>query len=481
MATIQDLFKKQNKDLYGLSGKAIIESRGLINPPRGAALLTSSPNAIADLIGNQIGGALKGSANRPSDTIFDAKKGNSPLNKPISLFKTQESLKYAVEKGTDYIVKETPAPASIIANLQQGGSSAGGMAAGMAIKGLTKGGLKDLSNSLKKKPAKKGYSNKNPYSQNKIEWDKDNVVYVDKIEDDKLIKTLEEYGIKNQVLVLFQKYGKTTSIPFSGTITGISEDISPEWSNFKYLGSPYKVNRYQGVERSLKFNLKLYYLSPSTKTKMIQKINYLKSLAFPYDEISEMTYGDNKQSSQYAFAPNLVYLTIGDLYRNLFGYIESLSFSIEDNTTWPTLGIKNEGAGKEGDNYMYPSVMDVSISLKIIENHKTEKDKDGIVRYKYDFDGRGDAHIEEVAGGKKKLESNPEPPQEKAEIKKEDKPVEPKKLSSFDIYARKKRLAFDDGRIEKFRPWLERGDAEKQELDAWYPDEAVIHSGETKG
>ena len=90
MATIKDLFNKQNKDLYGLSGKAIIESRGLINPPRGAALLTSSPNALADLIGNQIGGALKGSANRPSDTIF---KNNTPFSKPISLGKKNISKK----------------------------------------------------------------------------------------------------------------------------------------------------------------------------------------------------------------------------------------------------------------------------------------------------------------------------------------------------------------------------------------------------
>ncbi len=57
MATLKDLFKSKKKELYGLSSGAIIESRGLINPPRGAALLTSSPDAIADLIGNQIGGA----------------------------------------------------------------------------------------------------------------------------------------------------------------------------------------------------------------------------------------------------------------------------------------------------------------------------------------------------------------------------------------------------------------------------------------
>jgi hypothetical protein len=128
---------------------------------------------------------------------------------------------------------------------------------------------------------------------------------------------------------------------------------------------------------------------------MIKKINYLKSLAFPYDEISEMKYGsgDTTQSSQYAYSPNLVYLSIGDMYKNIFGFIDNLSFSVEENITWPTddlLGLSN---------YMYPSVVDVSISMKIIENHKTETNH-GITTYKYDFDGRGSTNsISETSEG----------------------------------------------------------------------------------
>jgi hypothetical protein len=115
---------------------------------------------------------------------------------------------------------------------------------------------------------------------------------------------------------------------------------------------------------------------------MVKKINYLKSLAFPYDEISEIKYGGEKQTSQYAFSPNLVYLSIGDMYKNVFGFIESLSFSIEDNVTWPS------NFDDPTDTFMYPSVVDVSIGMKIIENHKTETQND-ITTYKYDFDGRG--------------------------------------------------------------------------------------------
>jgi len=83
MPTISDLFKSQVKEIYGKSEKIRIDSRGIINAPRGAALLGSSPDALSSLIGNQLGGALGGSANRPTDTIFKQPKGF--FTKPISL------------------------------------------------------------------------------------------------------------------------------------------------------------------------------------------------------------------------------------------------------------------------------------------------------------------------------------------------------------------------------------------------------------
>jgi hypothetical protein len=78
----------------------------LVNPPRAAALLASSPNAIGDVIGGQIAGAIGGSANRPSDTIY---KGKSFIDKPVSLLGvTQGLLQSSVEPGTNYYVKREP-------------------------------------------------------------------------------------------------------------------------------------------------------------------------------------------------------------------------------------------------------------------------------------------------------------------------------------------------------------------------------------
>ena len=447
MATIQDLFKSQKKDLYGKLGEIHIESRGFIDVPRSAALLTSSPNKIGDVIGNQIGGALGGSANRPSDTIF---KGTAFFRKPITLIAlTQAQLRDAVDGGRKYFVKEAPAPGSIIKKLLDGQSPAG-VATGVAQQALNKFGspkaLKKLAKQLKTKlgPAKgfgtelgrtelggkpmlvdKKFSEykevidldllankpkisiltdemvtsvKQRSAVEKAGWDgaMHNVLETEKYDDNsKLEEAIKKYRDVNQVWVLFRKEGNKSTIPFIGSITGLSEDVQSEWSNFKYLGSPFKTYKYQGVERSLKFNLKLYYTTVKEKNVMIKKINYLKSLAFPYEQISEMKYGGDSQTSQYAFSPNLIYLTIGDMYKNIYGYVENLSFSVEENTVWPSAdpNAAQDGRnlfqtvfGLKNDNTLYPSIVDVSFSMKIIENHKVES-SGGITKYKYNFDG----------------------------------------------------------------------------------------------
>jgi len=449
MPTIAELFKNQQNDLYD-DEKIRIESRGLINPPRAAALLASSPNSLGDLIGGQLAGAIGGTANRPSDTIF---KGTGFFRKPVTLTAfTEAGLRDTVDAGTNYYIKPNPSPPSVIGQLSQGGTSAKNVATNLAIGALNKYGspkkLKGLLKNAVSNRLDEDYGTQNQivkeggdpldynkkfskyketyqYSANPLifkgfapdeigrvlgtdtyiktlsqrpglfKWDQGQE-YVNKtlsIESTNVKDKIKEYRDVNQIWVLFKKYGKSTVVPFAGAISGISEDIQPEWSNFRYVGNPFKTYRYQGVERSLKFNLKLYYTKAEEKQAMISKINYLKSLTFPDDTISEMTYG-GPQKSQYAFSPNLVYLTIGDLYNNAFGYIESLSFSIDDNVTWPNSDANgnSEGTGLYGllgikkDNTLYPSVIDVSISMKLIENHETEK-VGTVTKYKYDFDG----------------------------------------------------------------------------------------------
>lgn len=423
MPTIADLFKDKENELYS-NEKIRIESRGLVNPPRAAALVASSPNVIGDAIGGQIAGIIGGSANRPSDTIYGSDKF---FSKPVSITGvTTGLLQSSVEAGESYYVKQSPSPIPpLFGKSAPGGSTTSGTIANQAIKAINKlGGKKAVGNLAQQLKAGNAISYGSKYSigadgkplsekitnssHKEIRNKYGNEYLVDGLEKRDIndnwdfannfiqkttkFESLEEYNTAmkpyvnaNQVIVLFKKYGNKTLVPFVGAVTGISEDISPEWNGFKYIGSPFKVYRYSGVERSLKFNLKLYYFTEDEKSAMIQKINYLKSLTFPYESISEITYGGSKETAQYAFSPNVFEVSLGDMYKNVFGYMESLSFNVEDNTTWSNFAPNGIVRDKK-EASLYPSVIEASISIKIIENHKTEK-VDGTSTYRYNFDG----------------------------------------------------------------------------------------------
>jgi hypothetical protein len=421
MATILDLFKSQKNNIYGKLDNIRIESRGLINPPRGAALLASSPNALADLIGGQIGGALGGTANRPDDTIFT---NDSFLAKPISLFKTPETLRNAIEAGTPYYVKKSPSPESIFNKIKQGTSSPMGVAANIGF-GLLKG-LKDRNptrdnpygakyittfdgKTINETKTFSDFYQENVQSKNilgktetvggQIKKRADNEFLKGKSFDiintkileslttndnftDKAFETFKEENTLNTPFVYIQTYGKIDSgILLPGTISGISEEVAPQISEFKYVGSPFSVYKYGGVARTLKFELKLYYYDIRTKITMQKNLDKLRKLVFPDEDISVNTYNNNAGVSPMLYNPNLVYLTINGLYDSLFGIIDGLSISIEEGTSWGSEDIFNPNfTGKTKGAEIYPSVISVSMGMKIIENPDIKDSK-----YIYNF------------------------------------------------------------------------------------------------
>jgi hypothetical protein len=434
--TIMELFKDRKSELYtssgplgGISGKVLIESRGLINPPRQAALLLASPNAIGDLIGSAGGALLGGNANRPSDTIF---KNNSLLSKPISVIPTVAQLRNAIEPDKNYFVKTEPSPGANIANFIKNAVKSPAAAQTAALQLVSKLGSKNALKNVKDyfkllseaergknygpayekdtngKLQRAGYfyskhfiayeEKPNEYSKggNAKEYvrvglksrSKDYIIW-DTVSNDVLTAAADEKTYEaslekidkdntnvQQTFVKFRTYGKTLTrgndIVLPGTISGISEDFAPEINSFKYVGSPFNLYRYGGVERTLKFDVKMYYLDNTSKISMINNLNRLRKLVFPDENISVATYpGDKQIVSQLFFAPNLVYLTINGLYENILGIIDSLSFSIDDNTSWATT-VPNYFDGST--EKPYPTVINVSIGMKIIEHPAISKD-----------------------------------------------------------------------------------------------------------
>lgn len=402
MATLADLFKKESSTLYGVTGTAIIDSKGLVNPPRTAALVASSPNSIADLVGNQVGGVVKGSANRPSDTIF---RDNKIFRKPLILTPFN-----SVDADTTYFIKDNPAPQSIFSKLKQGSSDIKSIAGNAAIKAIKKigsgkkelnsyadamkgsasdtqlaagwakdklGNINTTSTSIKASehaPIYKSYSNQQTKRE---EWgvagyEKENTIKRwDAVNDDingKLDLTeAEEKSIQNSAYsyMSIKILGENRTVYFNGAISDISETFQPEWNAYSYLGSPFKVHTYAGIERELSFTYKMYFTNPTERVVMLNKLNYLTSLVYPAKQLSEVTYA-NAATHQIAFAPNFIILNIKSFYKNLFGFATTFTVTIDETTAWTNyMGNDTEAYV---DTYATPSVINIAFGMKIINS-----------------------------------------------------------------------------------------------------------------
>ena len=170
----------------------------------------------------------------------------------------------------------------------------------------------------------------------------------------------------------FTSIATGVSVNFRATLTGISETVSPTWDSAKFIGSPFSYYTYSGIERSLAFNFKVYSTSPSQHIAAWQRINFLTGLAYP------QTYTKNA-----TFTPPFIKITIGNLYKNRECFIESLSYTIDDNAPWEVGPINGDddvkykinGEQTSIDNYKLPTVIDVSITIKLLESKSTAAGK----------------------------------------------------------------------------------------------------------
>lgn len=145
--------------------------------------------------------------------------------------------------------------------------------------------------------------------------------------------------------VWMKKIGTTKPIMFRALISGLTETVSPSWSTSKFAGNPYNFYTFDSIERSTSFNLKMYCNSALELNNNWEKIT----------KITQMTYPS--VGAQYANAP-IMQFRIGDIYNNKTGFIDSLTYTIPDESNWET----------DGDSGWLPKIIDVAISIKFIES-----------------------------------------------------------------------------------------------------------------
>jgi hypothetical protein len=354
-------------------------------------------------MGFNLGNLFGGSANRPSDTIFESKlgapisKGTQPVNGDYS------GLKYAVEEGKDYFVSQAPMDSNFLTGLLKGNTTdiaqnVVGKTADALASAVRKGAVKLLTG--KRKKGKSTYQSNaelipNTYKKQNSEyfktplkaegflkrtdgkisnWDDINDELLNKVTFTKteLDKVIEKNLKTSVAYIQFQANNADKYLVFPAAIGDITENIQPEWGNYRYVGSPFKVYRYLGVQRELKFDFKVYWLDTNSGGTnqmyvMSKKLQELKKLAFPQEKLAVIQLGGVSNYAPLAFTPNIIKFSLGNLYKNLNCIITSMDMQIDNDVSWASDDPFFATAGSE--TITYPTVVNVSMGLTILETH----------------------------------------------------------------------------------------------------------------
>ena len=165
------------------------------------------------------------------------------------------------------------------------------------------------------------------------------------LDDNNAFAKTKEGVLNDFIPVWMKKIGSKKPIIFRALISGLTENVSPSWSTSKFAGNPYNFYTFDSIERSTSFNLKMYCSSPAELAINWEKITKITQMTYP-------TVG-----AQFANAP-IMRFRIGDIYNNKTGFIESLTYTIPDESNWET----------DGNRGWLPKIIDVAISIKFIES-----------------------------------------------------------------------------------------------------------------
>jgi len=141
------------------------------------------------------------------------------------------------------------------------------------------------------------------------------------VKDEEIIIS-EGITTKDFIKFRFRDIVNNKFIIFRAILEGISDTITPEYAEDRYIGRPDKLYIYQGVDRSVSFGFSIY---PKTKQELpilMEKLNYLVGLCYPsYTEAERM------------ISP-FIELTMGDMFVDTPGILSGLTITVEDTTTW---------------------------------------------------------------------------------------------------------------------------------------------------
>jgi len=150
----------------------------------------------------------------------------------------------------------------------------------------------------------------------------------------------------------FKDLRDNSYIYFRAYIEGMTENISPSYASTNYIGRSEPVYVYERAEREITFTLKLAAQSATELAPIYKKMDRLTSMCYP--EYVQDGYGNRMK-------PPLAKLRYGEYFgtrdNELMGYIKSLSYNIDNSSTYET------EPGKR-----VPKNVNVTIGFQVIHN-----------------------------------------------------------------------------------------------------------------
>ena len=145
-----------------------------------------------------------------------------------------------------------------------------------------------------------------------------------------------------------------TFLYFRALLDGIGDSYSGNWNTVQYTGRGESFYNYSGFERSISLSFKVAAMSRQELRPIYKKLNYLASTTAP------------SVSKDGFMRGTIIKLTVGSLFYELPGFIESIELSWNNAYPWEiALSSKDEGSDTpDKDVQELPMVLDVSLNYR---------------------------------------------------------------------------------------------------------------------
>ena len=187
----------------------------------------------------------------------------------------------------------------------------------------------------------------------------------DKIKDLQAVDEIQSLGIgqtsdRDFVKLIFNSGGE--NIQFRGTVSGISENFSPSYTEIKYSGRAEPVYVYDSFKRDISFNFKVYPTSRAEMKPIWTKLERLSTFTMP------------KYLGKGFTAPGQgeLFMTIGKLYENTPMILTTLSYSYSDETPWDL-------------DYGLPMGIDIQVGCTVLGNELHQYQNQKVYSFSNEF------------------------------------------------------------------------------------------------